>query len=137
MDKIRNCLIEETNQNELMNKKHKKVCRFLNYIKNSLLYSSTFASLVGIPIEITNSTIRLKICVIIASIKKYKSIIIKNRKKHDKIVVLPKSKLNRVEVLISRVLIVSNINHDEFVLIKNLLKEFYDMKEEIKNSNDK
>ena len=27
IDKIRNYLIEEINQNELMNKKHKKVCR--------------------------------------------------------------------------------------------------------------
>ena len=31
----------------------------------------------------------------------------------------------------------SNISHDEFVLIDNVLKEFYDMKEEIKNSNRK
>ena len=31
----------------------------------------------------------------------------------------------------------SNISHDEFVLINNVMKEFYDMREEIKNSNDK
>ena len=31
----------------------------------------------------------------------------------------------------------SNISHDEFVLIDNVLKEFYDMTEEIKNSNGK
>ena len=55
--------------------------------------------------------------------------------KHDKIVLLAKSKLNSIEVLISKVLIDSNISHDEFVLISNVLKEFYDMKEEIKNSN--
>ena len=42
-----------------------------------------------------------------------------------------------LEVLISKALIDSNISHDEFVLTKNLLKEFYDMNEEIKNSNDK
>ena len=50
---------------------------------------------------------------------------------------LAKSKLNNIEVLISKVLIDSNISHYEFVLINNVLKEFYDMKEEIKNSNDK
>ena len=49
---------------------------------------------------------------------------------------LAKSKLKIIKVLISKALIDSNINHDEFVLI-NVLKEFYDMKEEIKNSNDK
>ena len=72
-----------------------------------------------------------------AGIKKHKSIIKKKRKKHDKIVLLAKSKLNNIEVLISKVLIDSNISHYEFVLINNVLKEFYDMKEQIKNSNDK
>ena len=50
---------------------------------------------------------------------------------------LAKSNLTSVKVLISKVLIDSNINHDEFVLINNILKEFYDMTEEIKNSNNK
>ena len=30
IDEIRNYLIEEINRNELMSKKHKKVCRLLN-----------------------------------------------------------------------------------------------------------
>ena len=50
---------------------------------------------------------------------------------------LAKSKLNGIEVLISKALTDSNISHDELVLINNMLKEFYDMKEEIKNVNDK
>ena len=50
---------------------------------------------------------------------------------------LAKSKLSSIEVLVSKALINSNISHDEFVLINNVLKEFYDMKEEIKNSNNK
>ena len=94
-----------------------------------------FAFLVRIPIGIASFTIGLKICVITAGIKKYKSIIKKKKKKHDKIVLLAKSKLNSIEVLISKALIDSNISHDEFVFINNVLKEFYDMKEEIKNSN--
>ena len=48
---------------------------------------------------------------------------------------LAKFQLNRKEVLISKALIDSNISHDEFVLINNVLKESYDMKEEIKNFN--
>ena len=48
---------------------------------------------------------------------------------------LAKSKLNSIEVLISKALIDSNISHDEFVLINNVLNEFYDIIEEIKNSN--
>ena len=50
---------------------------------------------------------------------------------------LAKSKLSSIEVLISKALIDSIISHDEFVLLNTLLKEFYDMKEEIKNSNNK
>ena len=46
---------------------------------------------------------------------------------------LAKSKLNSIEVLISKALIDSNISHDEFVLINNVLKEFCDSKEEIEN----
>ena len=61
-----------------------------------------------------------------AGIKKHKSIIKKKRKKHDKIVLLAKSKLNNIEVLISKALTDSNISHDEFVLINNVLKEFYE-----------
>ena len=48
-------------------------------------------------------------------------------------VLLAKSKLNSVEALISRALIDSTISHDEFVLINNVLKEYNEMKEEIKN----
>ena len=57
--------------------------------------------------------------------------ITKNKKKHDKIL-LTKSKLNSIEVLISKALIDSKIIHDEFVLTNNVLKEHYDIKEEIK-----
>ena len=48
---------------------------------------------------------------------------------------LAKSELNSMEVLISKALIDSVINHGEFVLINNMLKEYNEMKEEIKNLN--
>ena len=50
---------------------------------------------------------------------------------------LAKSKLNSIAFLISKVLIDSNIIHEEFILLNNGLKEFYDMKDEIKNYIDK
>ena len=58
----------------------------------------------------------------------------KKKKKHNKVELLAKSKLNNIEVVISKALIDSNIRHDKLVLIN---KEFYDVKEEIKNSNKK
>ena len=69
---------------------------------------SAFASLVCVPVGITSSAGRLKICAITAGIKKYKSIIKKN-KKYDKIVLLGKSKLNTIEIKIFEALINSNL----------------------------
>ena len=47
---------------------------------------------------------------------------------------LAKSKLNGIEVLMSKALIDSNISHDEFDFMNNMLKEFDDIKEDIKIS---
>ena len=91
----------------------------------------------GIPIGITGYAIGLKIYIITAGIKRYESINKKFKKKHDEIVLLAKSKLNSIEVLISKTFLDSNIILDEFVLINKVLKKFYDMREEIKNSNNK
>ena len=76
--------------NELMSEEmHKKVCRVLNCFKYFLIFISAvrecvlvyaFASLVGIPINITNSAVELKICTKPAGIKKHKSIIEKIEK---------------------------------------------------------
>ena len=142
IDETRSYLIEEINRNELMSKKHKKVCTTLHYIKHSLILGSTitgyisisaFASLVGVSIGIMSSAIGLKICAITAAIKKHKSIIQKKKKKHNKIILLAKSKLNSIKVLISKALIDSVISHDGFVLTNNVLKEYNEIKEEIKN----
>ena len=89
MDETTNYWIEETNQNELMSKKHKKVYRVLNYIEHLLIsiftvsgcvFISAFASLVGIPIGIRSSAIELKICLITVEIKKYKAMIKKKKR---------------------------------------------------------
>ena len=57
----------------------------------------------------------------------------KMKKNNDEIVLLTKTNLNSVEVLISKALINSNISHYEFILVNNVLKEYDDMREEIKN----
>ena len=63
---------------------------------------SAFASLIGTPIEITSSEIRLKIYAITARIKKYRLIFWKKKNKQHKIVLLAKSKLNSIEVIVLR-----------------------------------
>ena len=125
-----------------MSRKHKKVCTTLNYIEHFLILASAiagcisisaFVSLLGIPIGITSSAVGLKICAVTAGIQMYKSIVKKKKKKHDKMVLLAKTKLNSIKVLISKALIDSNIGHDDYVVINNVLKGFDKMKKEIKN----
>ena len=94
---------------------------------------SAIASLVCVPDSFTSYAVGLKICVITARIKRYKSIIKKKNKKHDTIVLQRKSKLNTIEILISKVLIDWYISHDKFVSVNNVLREYNKMKDEIKS----
>ena len=49
---------------------------------------------------------------------------------------LAKTKLHNIEVLIFKALIDLYISHDEFSLVNNVLKEYDERKEEIKNLKD-
>ena len=80
--------MEEIKHNELISKKHKKTCRYLNYTEHLLILASTvtgsvsisaYASLVGIPVRIARSAAAVKICVINAGIKKDKPVIKKKK----------------------------------------------------------
>ena len=71
-----------------MSKKHKKFCRVLNYIDHLLIVVSpitgcvsisVFASLAGIPIEITSFAVGLKTSAVTAGIKRYQSISTKKK----------------------------------------------------------
>ena len=77
---------------------------------------------VYIPIGITSSAIGLKLCPATAEIKKKKSIIKKRKKTHDEMVLLAEYKLTSID-----------LSHDGFVLVNNVLKEYDNTKEEIKN----
>ena len=83
VDQTKNYFLEEIKQYKLMSRKQ-KVCSTLNYMQHFLIIASTitgcisvsaFASLLGIPIGVTNSGIGLKNCSVTATIKKYKKII--------------------------------------------------------------
>ena len=107
----------------------------MNYIVISTITGcvsiSAFAYLVGFPIGITSSAIGLKIYTITGGIRKHKSMNKKKKKKHNKRVLLTKSKLNSIEVLICKALIDSNISQDEFLLINDVLKGFYEWKNQL------
>ena len=46
IDKNRNYFTEETKQNELISKKHKKFCKILDYTEHLLIVASTVTGLV-------------------------------------------------------------------------------------------
>ena len=67
-DETRNYLVEKENRNQLMSKKHEKNCVTLSYIEHFLILGSevtgcdsisAFASLVGIPIGVTSSGLKI------------------------------------------------------------------------------
>ena len=87
IEKYQKIWLKET---ELISKKYKKVCKILNDTENLLILASTvtgyvsisaLASLVGVPAGIASTGITIKMSVIIAGIKKYKSITKKKKKK--------------------------------------------------------
>ena len=139
IDETRNFLLDEIKQNDLMSEKYKKTCKYLKYVEHFLILTSAvtgcvsvpaFTSLVCVSVCITSSTLGINICAITAGIKKYRSIIKKKKKNHDKIVLLGKDNLNTI----SKALIDSYINHDEFVSENNVLREYNEMKNKIKNA---
>ena len=78
MDETRNYFLEEIEQNELISRKHKKICTDLIYIEHFLILASTitgcisissFAFLLAIPIGITSPAIGLKLCVMLQELK--------------------------------------------------------------------
>ena len=97
-------------RNELISKKYKKVCKILNYTEHLLILASTVTGWIFISV-LASSIVAIVSYAVGAIIKKYKSII---------------------RIIKAKVLIDSNISHNEFVLIKNVLKE-YDLNEKIKN----
>ena len=123
-----------------MRKKQKNVCTDLNCFEHFLILAaagcisiSAFAFWIHVFIGITSFAIKLKVFAMASGIKKYKSIIKKKEKKHDKKILLATSKLNSTELVISKASINWNISHDKFVSMNNVLKEYDDMKEEIRN----
>ena len=84
IDETRNYLLDEIKHYDSMSEKYNKKCKYLNCVKILLILSSTitgcvsvsaFASLVCVPVGITSSAVRIKICAIIVGIKKDKSIL--------------------------------------------------------------
>ena len=76
---------------DLMNEKHKKTFKYLNYVKRlfnlaskitSCVLISAFLSLFCVPVDITSSAFGIKLWIITSKTKKCKYIIKKKKKKY-------------------------------------------------------
>ena len=88
--KTKDYLLEGIKHNDLMSKKYKKTCKYLNYVEHLLILVSAVtgcitisvsASLFTIPVGTTSSAVGIKICGITVRIIRYKSIIKKKEEK--------------------------------------------------------
>ena len=98
INETRNYLFEKIKQNDLMSRKHKKTCTILNYIGQFLILASAIAR-----------------CISISAFASLIGIPIGNTSSAIRLKFC-------VEVLIFKTLTDSNISHDEFVLVNNVLK---------------
>ena len=57
----------------------------------------------------------------------------KKKTKHNRTVLIGKDKLNAIEIINSKALIDWCISNDEFTSVNNILREYNEMKNEIKN----
>ena len=81
INEIRNYLLDEMKNNDLIGEKYKKTSKYLNYFEHLLILVSTvtscvsisaFVSLVFAPVGIASSKVRINLCAITAGIKRYK-----------------------------------------------------------------
>ena len=90
------------------------------------------ATVVGIPVNISEASLTVIFTVKTGVVKKLLNI--KRKKKKKKIITLARNKLNIIETLISRALIDFDISHEEFSKIIHEKNNYEQMKDNIRNT---
>ena len=93
---------------------------------------ASYASVVGIPADITGASLTLVFTIGTGISKSLLKLTKKRKKKHNKIIVLAKNKLNMIDTLLSSALNDSEISHEEFTNIINEANIYENIKENIK-----
>ena len=138
---MKNILIAEIKERELMSKKLGKYISFFDYFDKSLIVLSvtsggisiaSFATVIGKPIGTTSASFSLAFSLCTGLVKKLLKAKRDNKKKHNKTVMLARSKLNSIEGKISEALINNQISHENFITIINEAKNYSELKESIR-----
>ena len=137
ISEIEDYCIAEIKERELMSKKRTKYISFFDYFDKSLIVLSvtsggvsiaSFATVIGIPIGITSTSLNLAFSLYTGLVKKLLKAIRNKKKKHNKIVMLARSKLNSIESKISEALINNQISHEDFITIINEERNYRELK---------
>ena len=141
ISEIKDYFITEINERELMSKKLSKYISFFVYFDKSFIVLSvtsgsisiaSFATVIGIPIEITTASLSPAFSLCTGLVKKLLKATRNKNMKHNKIVMLARSKLNSIESKISEALINNQISHEDFVTIINEERNYRELKESIR-----
>ena len=128
INKIKDYLLAEIMERELISKNISKYIASLHYIDKSLnvlsmlagsISIASFTTVIGAPARIIWASCGLTFSVTSGFVKKFFKKIRNKKKKHNKIVMLARSKLNSIESKISKALIDNEISHEDFETVIN------------------
>ena len=124
-----------------MSKKLSKYISFFYYFDKSLIALSvtsggvsiaSFATVIGIPIEITSASLSLAFSLCTGLVKELLKATRNKKRKHNKIVMLARSKLNSIESKVSEAFINNQINNEDLMTIINEERNYRELKESIR-----
>ena len=141
INKIRDYFNNEIEERKDIIKKFNKYLVSFDYLDKIFITLSasfgtlsiaSYASVVGIPAEITGASLTLVFTIGTGISKSLLKLTEKRKKKHNKIIVLAKNKLNTIDTLLSSALNDSEISHEEFSNIITEANIYENIKENIK-----
>ena len=106
INEIRDYLVAEIKERELMSKRISKYIAFFDYFDKSLIVMSvtagtvsiaSFATVIGAPVGIVGASFSLAFSISMGLIKKLLKTTRSKKEKHNKFVMLARSKLNSIE----------------------------------------
>ena len=141
VNEIRDCFNNEIKERKDIIKRLKKYLVSFDYFDKTFITLSasfgtlsiaSYASVVGIPADITGASLTLVFTIGTGISKSLLKLTKKRKKKHNKIIVLAKNKLNMIDTLLSSALNDSEISHEEITNIINEANIYENIKENIK-----
>ena len=133
INEIKDYVIAEIRERELMSKNLSKYIVSFNYLDKSLIVLSvatgsisiaSFVTAIGELVGIMSASCSLAFSIITGFVNKFLKTIRNKKIKHNKFVMLARSILNSIESKISEALINNEISHEDFMTILNKEKKY-------------